>query len=47
MLAIGVCEALRDAVAQARVNVGGKAYAVARLNALATQENLLRALIQS
>jgi xanthine dehydrogenase large subunit len=45
MLAISVYEALRDAVAQARVNVGGQADAVVRLEAPATAENLLKALM--
>jgi xanthine dehydrogenase large subunit len=46
MLAISVYEALRDAVAQARVNAGGGADAVVRLEAPATGENVLKALMR-
>ena len=45
MLAISVYEALRDAVAQARGNAGGDAEAVVRLEAPATAENVLKALM--
>ena len=44
MLAISVYEALRDAVAQARLKASGDADAVVRLEAPATGENVLRAL---
>ncbi len=46
MLAISVYEALRDAVAQARDNAGGRADALVRLEAPATAENVLKALMR-
>jgi xanthine dehydrogenase large subunit len=46
MLAISVYEALRDAVGQARVNAGGDTGEAVQLEAPATAENVLKALMR-